>query len=224
MTTIDTAPANAATTPDVTMRLLMHRSMRTDAVRFVAAAERLDASDRAQAARLGRWFAGYREAIHLHHTTEDDWVFPALAERVGATGFPQVDQLAADHARLDDLLGAVGAGLATLAARSRLREATHLELTAGAVELEALLDRHLDLEEQEVVPVFVESFTAAEFGEIEASAGRSHGLRQLTFAAPWVVDHADDAERAALFDAAPLPVRVLVRLMRPRYERLASAL
>lgn len=213
-----------AVKPDVRMWLLMHRSMRTDAGRFAAAVERLDASDRRQAARLGRWFAGYREAIHVHHTTEDDWVFPALAEKVGATGFPQLEGLEADHEHLDGLLEGIGEHLACLTGAARLRESTLADLGVAAGELRALLDRHLDVEEQEVVPVFVEAFTSAEFEAIEAAAGKSHGLRQLTFTAPWVVDHADDDERAALFAVAPLPVRLLVRVMRPRYERLAAAL
>ena len=69
------------------------------------------------------------------------------------------------------------------------------------------------------------AFTATEFAALGATAWKLVGARAVIFAGPWVLDHADPAERAQLLADQPLLLRVLYRLvLRPRFDRLARPL
>ena len=63
------------------MLLAIHKAMRADRQRLIAAAAALPDSDGAAAA-LGRAFAALVSLIHDHHWTEDDVIYPFLMARV----------------------------------------------------------------------------------------------------------------------------------------------
>lgn len=96
--------------------------------------------------------------LHLHHNIEDHQYFPllrALDARIEA-GF---DLLESDHAELD---GAIhGLAERTNAVLRAIREGEAAEAAAGALETRLasfgrLIDRHLNDEEELVVPVILE--------------------------------------------------------------------
>jgi Hemerythrin HHE cation binding domain len=209
--------------PDITEVTNIHNQMRRDTRRFVEAVRIATPDERA--ARLGplvRWARGFGHELHLHHPLEDNLFFPALAERVpGVVGV--LDGLEADHetvARLLEEWGPAAEGLTDTTvpfaeARSRMLEM--------AITLRDLLSRHLDVEDDEVWPLFSIHYTAEEYEALHARAVKYLPKTGLGFSVPWNVFAQDEAIRARMIDTAPLALRVLFRLTKGRYLRLVAA-
>jgi hemerythrin-like domain-containing protein len=196
--------------------------MRADARRLavaVAAIGELDRTDRAQA--LARWYAGYHGELHDHHVIEDEIFYPALVERL-----PEVKRLIArvdaDHEYLSDLLGRVGVVLERLAnphVPFRFAHAEAVRLTEG---LHALLESHLSFEDDDIVPLFAEHFTGAEYEVLEKQASKRVNLRQLAFTIPWALEGADAEQRRHLLSTVPHVFKLVWYVTRGRYRRMAA--
>ena len=90
-------------------------------------------------------------------------------------------------------------------------------------ELEALLDRHLDFEDAEILPLFTRHMDAAEYDEVEGTAMASPKLGELRFTVPWMMANADEDERRHLLDGAPAMMKVLWIATRRGHDRLTTA-
>jgi len=129
-----------------TALLMSHHGFRRDLAHFAVALRGVVAGDRARVAALADERKSFRATLHGHHEIEDANMFPGLrAQRPELS--PVMDQLSAQHRRIDPLLERGDAAFADLSA------------TAGAAaevvtELAALLDEHLALEEAHV-PAFL---------------------------------------------------------------------
>jgi len=154
-----------------TLFLAIHHALRRDAHRFPVAL-RAAAGDDERLAAIARHWDEYRTILVHHHDQEDTLLFPqVLVEEPGLAG--TVEQLAADHHSLDDLLAQVDSAFA------------HLPAAAGAcadlcARLAAVLDGHLDLEDERLVPVM-------ERGIIDGPAPGG-GPQNPSFTLPWLVD------------------------------------
>jgi len=156
-----------------TLFLTIHHALRRDAHRFPAAVR--GGVDPAAVAAHWSW---YRAVLVEHHETEDERLFPPVL-----AGFPElaptVEQLAADHHSLDDLLAELDAAFAALPA--------HADTCAGLCErLAAVLDRHLDREEEQLVPLMERGAVAGPPGG--GPPGEIDGPEILL---PWLVDGVD---------------------------------
>jgi iron-sulfur cluster repair protein YtfE (RIC family) len=214
------------TTPDLTHYHAVHRQQRTDTAPLVVALETAKAIDRRRSGRLlplAKWATGLGHELHVHHTVEDNIFFPAVVERVPAM-LALFDQLDADHVVVSDLLERLGPSVAAVADPSfPMADARDAALSV-AVELRDLLQRHLDVEDDEVLPAITHHFTSDEFEALTALATKSLPKKGITFAVPWNVESVTDLEvRATMLAAAPLPLRVLYRLTRRSYLRLVDA-
>jgi hypothetical protein len=126
-----------------TALLMSHHAFRRDVARFAVALRHLATDDTARAAALQTEWQSYRGALHGHHEVEDTRIFPHLRS-TQAELVPVIDQLAAQHRRIDPLLAAGDRAFTSLSAP---QEAA---LIVG--QLAALLDEHLALEEAHVIP------------------------------------------------------------------------
>jgi hypothetical protein len=127
-----------------------------------------------------------------------------------------IDRLAVVRESIAGLAAAAGGG-----SWERERD----EAARAAEALVAIVGTHLTHEEATAFPRYTAAFTAAEFGALGRAAFKLVGPRSMVFAGPWVLDHADDAERAALLGGQPLILRIAYRLaLRPMYGRLARPL
>ena len=204
--------------PDLTTYRAVHAAIRHGARALADTTATLDRADRRRVAAVVRYWRGYAGEVLAHHTVEDDIFFPALVARAPEAG-ALMARTDADHHRLDELMEAGGAGFAALA-EGRPAEG----LSAVLDELADLMDRHLDLEDREILPGFVARFTAAEYEHMEDAARKALGVgRQAAFSVPFIVSHMDPADRDRLWETAPLPLRVLHRLTRRGHERLTRA-
>ncbi len=125
-----------------TALLMSHHAFRRDIARF-GIALRSPALDAPRVAALQGEWAHYRAALHGHHEIEDTAMFPGMRKEHAELG-PVFDQLSADHRQIDPLLAAGDRAFAGLAGAPA-------PAAAVVAELAALLDKHLTLEEANVV-------------------------------------------------------------------------
>lgn len=173
----------------------VHLGLRAEA----AHVERLrDAGDLAGAHRRARLLA---TVLHHHHRAEDTVLFPALVTRQPGVSIT-TDELEAQHAELDEALGHL----------------PHELDSAGDVR--HLVERHLGLEEQHVLPVWLASFDAAEHERFAHSLRRSTPLRDAGLMISWLLDTAPDDAFDVAWDQVPPALRLAHRTWwRRRYQR-----
>jgi hypothetical protein len=125
-----------------TALLMSHHGFRRDIARFATALERLAAGDSSRTAALQVEWQNYHGTLHGHHEVEDTRIFPGFrSQQAGLV--PVIDQLAAQHRRIDPLLSAGDRAFANLSAPEEAA------LIVG--QLATLLDEHLALEEAHVI-------------------------------------------------------------------------
>jgi hypothetical protein len=171
---------------------------------------------------LSRWYTGFLGEFRHHHMVEDDIFFPALAERVDGFG-EQVVRLTEEHVRLSGALATVETAMHGLADLDRRWASAHRDAVGALAAASTELDSHLDFEDTDVLPLFVEHMSTIEFDEIEKRASKSLPRSQVAFSVPWLVSQATDDERRHLMKGAPLVLKVLWYGTRRRYARLADA-
>lgn len=207
----------AASTPNVSTYLWLHRALRASARRLAevtatTSSERPGPRSRRDDKALIQWCDGFIGEIRCHHRTEDLLLFPALRDRIAIYG-EFAARLAEDHTSLEAMLDELSAALR---ARDRVRTS---EL---AVQLRDHLDGHLAFEEDEIVPLFVRHFTGDEFAQLDQRAIKMTPPRQLVFTAPWMLSHLTSDERTQLLASVPKAMTILWMLTRRRYSRLAA--
>lgn len=129
-------------------------------------------------------FATY---LRVHHTTEDDILWPALHAATGPDERALLDAMEAEHAVLDPLMEAIDAGL---------------EVADHADALVTALHAHLRHEETEVLPL-IESVLPAEQWQ---RFGQTHGGRIVADAPrylPWLLEGMAPERAGSLLDGMP---------------------
>jgi hemerythrin-like domain-containing protein len=209
---MSTTPA----TPDLSSYYLIHRALRAAARQLAVAAAASSPNDRDRVRAMRRYWNGYAGEVLIHHTLEDDVFFPGLVERVPVAA-ELVGRLGADHHVLDEQMDDVRAAMEVL------------DTPAGpglaAVRLRALsasMDEHLDVEDADLLPLFGRHYSVDEYEALGEAAVKSLGIgKQAAFTVPFAVSYMSDDERAHALAEAPLAMRVLYRLTRRGYTKLA---
>ncbi|MEO8696614.1 MAG: hemerythrin domain-containing protein [Acidimicrobiales bacterium] len=210
------------TTPNLSFFFAIHRKMRSDTARYVRAVATATESDRqGRLSPLARWSKGFVHELEEHHFVEDTYFFPDLRNRVPVAG-PILDRIVADHRALDELLGRWPAISARLTSAATPFMEAKQEAHAHAVAMHELLLDHLDVEDNDILPLFWRHYSAAEYDTVYERAVKNGKKRGLGFVIPWNVDCVDGDERAALMAVAPLPLKLLWYGTRRRYARLVA--
>jgi len=155
----------------------MHRVFRTalaqapDLIGSVAPG----ASDRR--ALVGAYYANVLRLLHAHHDGEDLLLTPKLVER-NPRHAEQISTVAAQHRQVQPLIDATEAGIAAWHDNPGSTSA----LLAAAGELNAALTAHLDIEEQQILPLASQCVNVMEWGELPA-----HGLGNFDGDKLWLV-------------------------------------
>jgi hemerythrin-like domain-containing protein len=209
-------------TPDLTNYRLVHRGIRQSTARLTAAISTVterDGHDRGR--QLARWYAGFEGELRVHHTVEDDHFFPALFERVPALR-NHLDRIDDEHHELEELIVATRTAIAELTDPSVPFSDAVTGAAGRAAELEALMDRHLDFEDAEILPLFTRHMDAADYDEIEGKALATPKFGQLRFTVPWMMANANAEERRHLLAGAPFAMKVLWVVTRRGHDRLTT--
>ena len=228
MTTNKLAGADAARhgtgDADLTVMLAAHEALRRDLTGLARAAARAPRSGPAQSEAVLRGWAVFQRQLHIHHTAEDELVWPALRERLAASDGAQsvLDAMEAEHQQIDPLLAAVSQAMDGARPDGAAQNGGRLADTVLADTVDVLtmaLHGHLAHEERDALPLIGTTLSAAEWRAV----GRRIGLRNLRRAPEmfaWMLDGATPGQAAAATGQLPPPARVLYRTVwRPRFVR-----
>jgi iron-sulfur cluster repair protein YtfE (RIC family) len=195
-------------TIDFTMMYVTHDALRRDLGRLTTAA----AAGKARTPPVRAGWENFKTQLHIHHTVEDDDLWPRLYEAVAnqPVELALLQEMEAEHAVLDPLLSAVDEVLT-----SRTEE----PLDGRLQDLAAALDAHLKHEEDSALPLIQSVLSAEDWRGFARSMARAQGVKGAAVYVPWIVDGATTAERRRFFSVLPAPVRVINRLVwEPRYR------
>jgi hypothetical protein len=160
-----TSPPPLADTSDM---IGLHRVFR-DACRLGPAMIRdADTADAARIETVGTYLDNVLRLLHVHHESEDELMTPRLLDR------------GAQHESVLASIGAAERAIAGWRSRPTADTAAVAVETLGALHVELI--RHLDDEEQIVLPIAARHLTAPEWGELPG-----HGMRAFSGDKLWLV-------------------------------------
>ena len=145
--------------------------------------------------------------IHVHHSREDDVLWPVIAASAGAA--VDLEPLTDDHTELHAVLTRAEQALAAFAAPGADLRATAAPLGTVLTGMADLLDEHIAEEEAEVFPVIRTHVSAGDFAACEKRFQKGSSPAHLLFVLPWVIGQCTPAERAAVLGEAPAPLKLL---------------
>jgi hemerythrin-like domain-containing protein len=199
---------------DMTLMYAMHNALRRE-LEYIAKITAGDDDDPRRILAGAAGWAMFAKALHVHHSAEDDALWPAMrqARADRPDDLALLDAMEAEHAAIDPLIEAIDAALADRdSGPERVGDLT--DALAGA------LSGHLTHEEAEALPLIEATVTPQQwqhFGEVHRSRIGPDAPR-LT---PWLLDGADEHTVAAMLALLPEPVRAAYRdQWQPAYAAL----
>jgi Hemerythrin HHE cation binding domain len=196
---------------DLTIMLAAHDAFRRDLTRLARTAAAADLSDPARRQSVAAGWELFKHQLHLHHTAEDELIWPVLRPRLAHSPAAQdtLDAMEAEHEQIDPLLAAVDAELA-----GGDRAADVIDALTSA------LTGHLAHEERDGLPLIGVALTAAQWRGVGRKIASKNGLSNGSEMFAWMLDGADREHTAATLGQLPPPLRVLYRAVwKPRYAK-----
>jgi hypothetical protein len=227
---------------DLTIMLAAHDAFRRDLTRLARAAASADLSDPARRQPVAVGWELFKRELHIHHTAEDELIWPALRPRLIHSEHAQsvLDAMEEEHERIDPLLAAVDAaftqrdGAPAPAAPAPAAPAPAAPAVGGADDdwpgadrladvidvLTSTLTGHLSHEERDGLPLIGMALTAAEWRGVGRKIARKGGLASGAEMFAWILDGADREQASATLGQLPPPVRLLYRAVwKPRFQK-----
>jgi hemerythrin-like domain-containing protein len=184
-----TAPTN----PGWRVQLAIHRAVRRDISRLVAA---LAAGGDVPAEAVRAYWAVTAAQLRHHHEFEDSVIWPLMGQRLG----DRVETLLTRNTREHEVMAATmdefDAASAAMTTASGAAQ--------GALErLQAAVETHLAHEEADVLPLIPEAFTPDDIAYFQAEAAKTN---TTSIFLPWMLDDAPDEDLAFFTAAMPAPL------------------
>jgi len=215
-----TAARHGSGDADLTIMVAAHDAFRNDLTSLARAAQDPGGHSPDRQRSVAAGWELFKRQLHLHHTAEDDLIWPALRERLGhsANALSVLDAMEAEHERIDPLLTAVDEGFAAAAGPAGQPDAGRL---GGAVdELAATLAGHLTHEEKDGLPLIGMALTAAEWRAVGFKIARRNGLAAGGEMFSWILSSAAPGQARAVARQLPPPARVLYKAVwKPRFDK-----
>jgi len=160
--------------------------------------------------------------LHIHHQDEDELLFPKLIERAPEQAL-MTGQVEHQH---QVIAAAVDAALAACATWRRQPSAETGEALAAALDhLNAVVQPHLDDEEQKVVPLAAVTLTQEEWDALGKRGMNAIPRNKRGIAAGMMLETLDADDRAFMMKEVPAPLRVLFPLLVVRpWKKYAATL
>jgi len=213
-----TAHIGTAQASDPWEMALIHRLIRRgfeqarEAVLAPGAAARADA--------VGEYVGFHLDGLQAHHSTEDEFIWPALHERASMSG-ALIRRMEEQHSGLHDALDTTRRELTAWEASATTQGSAELAEALGTVA--DRLTEHLTEEERDVVPLIAAHITQDEWDHVGKVAFSKFTPKQRFIAMGEMLAAAGPTEAARMLAGIPAPIRVIWRLVgRRRYERLMA--
>jgi hemerythrin-like domain-containing protein len=189
--------------------LLIHRVIRRE-IGALPQLFRAAADDPARAKIVGAHAGEMLDFLHVHHSGEDELLYPLLRERVQLDR-ELIDRMEAQHGEVDKAIRAVKDQLPSWTARGDAAIGEQI-----AVRIEAMwpvLVEHLDEEEQAILPL-----VALNISQTEWDALGKHGFsavpgRRRLVMLGHILEETDDTERRRFLLNVPPPARVAYKVV-----------
>jgi hypothetical protein len=199
----------------MSMNTVIHRAFRRDLTRFVGALSAFRDGDRPRATQLGKAWDNFYAQLTDHHEGEHAIAWPAM-ESIGVSR----DLLATfdeEHDRMAQALEEARGAMTTF--RSTATASDAAAARASMEHLQTVTVAHLDHEEQEIEPVYLQHADGPEIKAMGKQFAKVSPAKGGTFFA-WVTDGATAEEMAALTESVPKPVlKVLAGVFGRGYRR-----
>jgi iron-sulfur cluster repair protein YtfE (RIC family) len=192
--------------PDTHEMIVVHRVFRRESDLMPTLIRAVPDGDTARAGVLAQAFSDYQLGLHLHHTGEDELVWPLLLARVDLEA-DMVLRMEAQHEVIARTL--TEAAQLIPAWRSAPSAATAAPLVAAITEHRAALLEHLHDEEEYVLPLIEEHLTVTEWGRLAEHFGEKAPKDKLLYFLGAILEEASPAERQAMMANLPAPARIL---------------
>jgi len=162
------------------------------------------------------------EALHIHHEGEDELLYPKLIERLPEQA-SMTEEVEHEHELVKTALDTVAAGCTTW--RVQPSSETAAALAVALDNLDSVAERHLDDEEQKIVPLATVTLTQQEWDAIGEHAVAQIPRNKQAIAFGLILDPLDDADRAYMKRVLPAPVRLLYPILIDRpWKKYATKL
>jgi hemerythrin-like domain-containing protein len=207
---------------DLTIMLAAHNAFRRDLVTLVRSVQGPARTDPARRQSVAAGWELFKQQLHLHHTAEDDLIWPALRERLAHSenALSVLDEMEEEHQRIDPLLAAVDSAFAALAGPPDDRPDGADRLADITDALVSTLTGHLTHEERDGLPLIGVALTAAEWRGVGFRIARRNGLAGGGQMFSWMLDGATPDQAKATLAQLPPPVRLLYKAVwKPRYNK-----
>jgi hypothetical protein len=205
---------------DLTIMNAAHDALRHDLAALARSAQGAGRRGPDEQRSVAAGWQLFKRQLHLHHTAEDDLVWPPLRERLAgsADSLSVLDEMEAEHARIDPLLAAVDAGFAVAGQAGGHPGTGRLGDAVDA--LAASLTGHLTHEEKDGLPLIGEALTAAQWRRVGFRIARRNGLPAGGEMFSWMLSAASADQVAGITRQLPPPARILYRAVwKPRFEK-----
>src|SRR6266700_5828751 len=186
---------------DLSVMLAAHAALRRDLIRLARAAAVADLGDPVRLAAVQAGWETFKRQLHLHHTAEDDIVWPALRQRLDHSDQAKsvLDEMEGEHGLIDPLLDAVDGEFFSVSAG--IPGPVGIAEATGA--LAASLTAHLGHEERDALPLIGVALTAGEWRSVGLRIARANGLSLAGEMFAWLADSAETAEAAKAIRMLP---------------------
>jgi hypothetical protein len=202
--------------PDTHDMIVVHRVFRRESALMPALIQAAPAGDTARARVLADAFADYQLGLHLHHSGEDELVWPLLLARVDLEA-DLVLRMEAQHEVVARTLAEASQRMP--AWRSAPSAATAAPLVSVLAEHRAALLEHLHDEEEYILPLIAEHLTVAEWARLGQRFAEEVPRDKMLFFLGMILEEADPAEREAMMANLPAPARFVWKAFGQRQFR-----
>jgi len=190
---------------EMSMNKAIHGAFRRDLTRFITALSSVVAGDAERGSRLAIAWSNFDDQLTQHHTGEHEIAWPALVA-VGVS--PSL--LATMDAEHDSMAAAIADVRAAVPALRHTASAEDVSTARAAFErLQAVTVAHLEHEEAEIDPIYLEKKDTPEIKAMGRAFGKASPARGGRFFA-WVSDGASPGEMAAITRDVPGPVFAII--------------
>jgi len=196
---------------DLTIMLAAHDAFRRDLTRLARTASKANLADPARRQSIAAGWELFKRELHLHHTAEDEIIWPVLRPRLehSPAALSVLDAMEAEHELIDPLLAAVDA------------EFGQGDRLADVIDaLTSSLTGHLGHEERDGLPLIGVALTSSEWRGVGRKIATKNGLSAGSEMFAWMLDGADRDHGQAALAQLPPPVRLLYRAVwKPRFDK-----
>ena len=203
-----TTPETAEQLTDVRDMYVVHRVFRREFALIPRLIRQVAPGDTTRAAVVAGHARLILGGLDMHHTGEDDLLWPKLLERATPSA-DLIHRMETQHHRVEELIAELGEALPRWEAEARPAVTEEVGSTFDALRV-ALLE-HLDDEERQILPLAERHITPQEWAGLGEHGMAKVKKSELPLLFGAILEEAAPEERKLMLSIAPAPVRLLVR-------------